>query len=372
MMRILQVVTLVSPDGAYGGPVRVALNQSAELMRQGHEVVIAAATRGYRDPPAEIDGVQLQLFEARKLIPHMGFAGIGAPGLVRWFRRAAGSFDVVHIHFARDLVVLPVAMSARHRGLPYVLQTHGMVTPSAHPLAAPLDTLWTRRALRGAGAVFHLTAQERDDLIAVAGPHLELVHLVNGVPGYPAATRVGGAPEVLFAARLHERKRPLIFVEMAEMLLAAGVDAHFALVGPDEGEGPAVRAAVAGHPRITWEGGVSHSEMPSRMTNASLYVLPSVREPYPMAVLEAMSIGLPVVVSDDCGLAELVRRSNCGIVASPSAAALASAVGHILADRHDGCAMGERGRTVVQRDYTMSVVCSQLFSAYSKLVDGNG
>ena len=44
------------------------------------------------------------------------------------------------------------------------------------------------------------------------------------------------------------------------------------------------------------------------MAAASVYVLPSVREPYPMSVLEAMSVGLPVVVSADCGLAPLVER----------------------------------------------------------------
>jgi hypothetical protein len=41
-MRILQVVTLISPDGAYGGPARVALNPSAELIRRGHDVTLGA------------------------------------------------------------------------------------------------------------------------------------------------------------------------------------------------------------------------------------------------------------------------------------------------------------------------------------------
>src|SRR5437867_204758 len=56
-MRILQVVTLLSPDGAYGGVARVALNQSAELIGRGHDVTVAAATRGYEVVPEELDGV---------------------------------------------------------------------------------------------------------------------------------------------------------------------------------------------------------------------------------------------------------------------------------------------------------------------------
>ena len=145
-MRILQVVTLLSPDGAYGGPARVALNQGAELINRGHDVIVAAAARGYPDLPTESNGVPLRLFAARRLVPGTGFAGLGAPALNRWFGRNRTDFDVVHIHFGRDLVVLPVAAAARRHKIPYVLQTHGMVTPSDHPLAPALDALWTRKA----------------------------------------------------------------------------------------------------------------------------------------------------------------------------------------------------------------------------------
>ena len=96
---------------------------------------------------------------------------------------------------------------------------------------------------------------------------------------------------------MHARKRPLVFVDMAKTLLDEGLDARFTLVGPDEGEGSALRTALKDDPRISWEGALDPAEIPQRMAAASIYVLPSVREPYPMSVLEAMSVGLPVVVS---------------------------------------------------------------------------
>ena len=51
-MRILHVVTLVSPDGAFGGPVRVAENLARELRRRGHDVTVAAAASGFADGEA--------------------------------------------------------------------------------------------------------------------------------------------------------------------------------------------------------------------------------------------------------------------------------------------------------------------------------
>ncbi|MFF0816074.1 glycosyltransferase [Rhodococcus sp. NPDC003318] len=373
-MRILQVVTLVSPDGAYGGPARVALNQSAGLRQSGTEALVAAATRGYRTIPSDIAGVPVQLFRSRTIVPGIGFAGLGAPGLYRWFSRHRAEFDLVHIHFGRDLVVLPIAAAARRHRIVYALQTHGMVEPSDHPLARPLDSMWTRKVLRGAGAVFYLTPSERDRLVAVGGDDLRLTHLHNGVPSCPRGTTMppptsdARDPEVLFAARLHPRKGATIFVKMARMLLDTGVQARFTLVGPDQGEGRAVREAIGAEHRVVWEGPLDSSEMTARMASASVFVLPSVREPYPMAVLEAMSVGLPVVVSDDCGLAATVARGGCGLVAAPTVEAMADAVRALLADQRLARESGERGRSIANAEFGMDGVVATLSATYSDLV----
>jgi glycosyltransferase involved in cell wall biosynthesis len=310
------------------------------------------------------------LFAARTLVPGTGFAGMGAPALSRWFRSNRDSFEIVHVHFGRDLVVLPIALAARRRHVPYVLQTHGMVIPSSHPFAAPLDAVWTRKVLRGAGAVFYLNPQERGQLVAVAGPGLRLVALGNGVPDYPAAVPPPGPPEVLFAARMHPRKRPAAFVEMAKTLLKRGVDARFTLIGPDEGEGPALRAALDGESRISWEGALPPAAIPRRMAAASVYVLPSVREPYPMTVLEAMSVGLPVVVCVDCGLAPFVERARCGVVVDHEVSALADAVEAILANPSLAQAMGGRARDTVRAEFGMHAVGDRLMGTYAGLTGG--
>lgn len=365
-MRILHVVTLLSPDGAYGGPARVALNQSAELLRRGHDVTLAAATRGYPVAPTELNGVPVRLFGAHTLLPRTGFPGMGSPALAMWLSRHGTDFDVVHIHFGRDLVVLPVAVAARRNRIPYVLQTHGMVVPSSHPLAGPLDAVWTRKLLRDASAVLHLSELEREELIQVARSPLRLVQVGNGVPDYPSAELHPEPPEVLFVARMHPRKRPLVFAEMARTLLDEGVNARFTLVGPDEGEGLALRAAVERHPRISWEGALAPAAIPGRMAAASVYVLPSVREPYPMSVLEAMSVGLPVVVSADCGLAPMVERAECGIVVDGEPPAYAAAVKTLLADRLLARTMSERARRTAHHDFGMGVIGDVLLNVYDE------
>ncbi|HEY5841397.1 MAG TPA: glycosyltransferase [Mycobacterium sp.] len=366
-MRILHVVTLISPDGAYGGPVRVATNQAAELRRQGHDVTIAAATRGYGDPPREAEGTPLRLFRAHRVLPRSGFAGLSAPALLRWLRDSLRDFDVVHVHLARDLVTLPAAALARRWAVPYVAQTHGMVIPSDRRLASILDRACTRRVLRSAGFVFYLTGQERSQLVGVGGAGLRLAELRNGVPLYETlAVRNGGPAEVVYVARLHPRKQPKVFVAMAHTLLAEGFDARFTLVGPDEGEGDAVLAAIGFEPRIRWEGAVDPGRIPGRLGKADIFVLPAVREPYPMGVLEAMSVGLPVVVAEDCGLADTISKTRSGIVARADVSGMTAAVRVLLVDPESAQRMGERGRRTVAEEFTMSAIADTLLRAYNQ------
>ncbi|MFD4430696.1 glycosyltransferase, partial [Nocardia sp. NPDC058497] len=94
-MRVLHVVTLFSPDGAYGGPVRVACNQAQELTGRGHRVALTAAVSGADAVPS---GLEVHGFPAGTAIPGAGFAGLRARGMISWLRRHVREFVVVHVH----------------------------------------------------------------------------------------------------------------------------------------------------------------------------------------------------------------------------------------------------------------------------------
>ncbi|WP_234794158.1 glycosyltransferase [Mycolicibacterium flavescens] len=364
-VRILQAVTMLSPDGAYGGPVRVALNQAVALRDRGHSVVVAAAQRDYEVVPTRQDGIPLVLRPARRLVPRTGFAGLWAPGLVKWLIGARDEFDVAHVHLGRDLVLLPLTTLLMRMRIPFVLQPHGMILPGAHPLAPLVDGLLVRRLLRAAHEVFYLTSEESDALDEVARGEARLSPLGNGVPLYEPASAVGDVPEVLFLARLHPRKRPIDFVEAAHILNSEGVRAKYTLVGPDEGEGKKVQSAASKADNVRWEGPVGAGEAPARMRRAAMYILPSIGpEPYPMAVLEAMSVGLPIVATEQCGLAALIRKHRCGIIIEPGPRSLARAIRTLINDPGIARTMGARGRAAVINDLGMTPVGQRLAESY--------
>lgn len=195
-MRVLHAVTLHSPSHAFGGPVRVALNLAKGLRARGHEARLLALGEGFPDPwPTSVEGVPAKLFPARRLLP-LGFSGMTSPALLASAGRLVRDADVVHVHLARDLVTLPVALAALRARKPLVLQTHGMVDPSGKLLAKVLDAVAVRRVLRGADAVLYLTPHEREGLDAVVGaPALaSAVRLVNGTPAQEERPSPSGAP----------------------------------------------------------------------------------------------------------------------------------------------------------------------------------
>ncbi|MFU8946821.1 glycosyltransferase [Mycetocola zhadangensis] len=367
-MKILSVVTLITPQGDYGGPVRVALNQAKALSERGHSLTIAGAHRGYGEaPPISFEGIAAALFPARMVLPGTGFAGLAAPQLSDWIDSEINSFDIVHVHAARDLVTLPAARRVHRAGIPFVLQTHGMIDPSSNPLSRPLDAALTRPLLRNAKWVFYLTPQERNDLIAVGGNDLALRELPNGVPQTTERRDDATGREILYLARLAPRKRPLVFVEAARRLASKYPGARFSLVGPDEGEGARVERAIDESPAtgLRWEGALAPEETGRRMSEASIYVLPSVDEPFPMSVLEAMAVGLPVIITESCGLAPLVRRTGSGIVTDESLEALVGAIDSLLASPELAQEMGRRGLEAARTELGMSAVAQVLEDAYS-------
>lgn len=367
-MRIYSIVTLVSPDGEYGGPVRVAINQARELRAQGHEVVICGGTRGFDRVPDDLEGVPARLFPVYPVIPRSGFAGLISPGLLGWLVRNVAMADLCHVHAARDLVTLPAAVVARAKGVPYVLQTHGMIDPSSNPLAKPLDALLTRPILRHAHRILYLTEVERHGVVGVGGDKLPLAELPNGVPqAQPAQPSPSRGSEVLYLARLAPRKRPRLFVEVAAALAEEFPGAQFVLIGPDEGEGAAVTAAIgesAHSDRISWAGPLPPELTVERMRQASIYVLPSINEPYPMSVLEALSVGLPVVITNTCGLADVVRQSGAGAVVDESMAALRDALRTLMSDPEEARAAGLRGRDYVRKNLSMEAIARRLAELY--------
>ncbi|WP_328381552.1 glycosyltransferase [Streptomyces sp. NBC_00400] len=368
-MRITHVVTLVSDDGAYGGPVSVATGQLGELASRGHGVELISLWRGRGAPPRSVDGVPLRARPARTLVPGQGFLGLFHPGLLPLLWRSAGRAEALHLHTGRDLVSLAALAVAVMRRRPFVVQTHGMVQPRRSAVARIFDRVYVP-LLRRAAAALVLTDEEEAGLRQVLGPRgPRLVRLPNGVRTRPGDAERSAA-DVLFLARLQSRKRPEAFVRMAALVHRKRPEVSFTLHGSDEGRLAEVRRLIAGEGLgevVTYGGALDHDAAVRRTARATVYVLPSVDEPFPMSVLESLSVGTPVVCTDSCGIAPALQRREAALVTDGSPEALADAVLQLLEDRPLRERVTRAGREAVEAEFSLTAVADRLAELYGSL-----
>jgi glycosyltransferase involved in cell wall biosynthesis len=331
-VRIAHVVTYVSADGAFGGPVAVAAGQAEELARRGHTVDFLAGWDG--EAALEIPGVTVRLFPVTRLAP--GLSGLTSRTLLAFLRDQAKEYDAVHIHMGRDLVTLPAATVSLSQGRRVFLQTHGMVMPDTRVRARLMDAVLTRRALSRADVVFVLTDAEAEGVARVGGSApAPVARIPNGVAirdlGHDARE---DPPVVLFLARLHPRKRVLAFAEMARLLTQQGLTARFRVIGPDEGDLRALLAFKQKHDleSIEYRGAIAAGESIGELAQAAVYVLPSFGEVFPMTVLESFVAQTPVVLSEECAIAPELTSRGAIEPTTGEPSDIARAVGALLSD----------------------------------------
>jgi glycosyltransferase involved in cell wall biosynthesis len=183
-----------------------------------------------------------------------------------------------------------------------------------------------------------------------AGAHARLDPAMLGANSDPHSASHGGAgngPEILYFGRLERRKGVDLLVRAFNRLVEEGVVCTLTMIGGDTSTGPggiSMRSHLdsllsdAARRLATIEGPCSRTELVPRIrrvtASGGLCCFPSRWENFPNVVLEAMSLGAPVVCADSSGMAEIVQHGHSGLLfEAGSVEGLADALMLTLADR---------------------------------------
>jgi len=180
-------------------------------------------------------------------------------------------------------------------------------------------------------------------------------------------------PMVLMAARLLATKGVREFVQAAELLHRAGVQARFCLVGDTD---PANPASITEHEVAHWkQAGVVEvlgyrDDIAALMAQAHVVVLPSYREGFPKVLIEAAACGRAIVTTDVPGCRDAVLPGSTGLLVPPrNAEALAQAIRRLV-DDPDACSqMGQAGRLHAEKTYDITAVVATHLRVYQELVE---
>jgi glycogen(starch) synthase len=120
---------------------------------------------------------------------------------------------------------------------------------------------------------------------------------------------------------------------------------------------------------LEWLGFVPAAELPALFGAADVAVVPSFYEPFGIVALEAAVAGVPLVVAETGGLADLAAR-GIAVASFPAGDVdeLVTAVGKVLVDPAAARQDARRSARIVARDYTWSAVARQTVAAYERAV----
>lgn len=288
--------------------------------------------------------------------------------------------DVVH-HVAIKPVLYGslAALLVRRPGVVNALAGMGFLFTSSSRLAMVIRTVVSQvfRVLLNAGRNV-LILQNPDDVAMLVSGGLVAstrVRLIRGsgvdIRRFHPMPEPDGAPVVMLASRMLWDKGVGEFMAAASALRARGVAARFVLVGDGDADNP---ASIPDEQLKAWhDSGLAEcwgrcDDMPAAFAQAHIVCLPSYREGLPKVLLEAAACARPLVATDVPGCREIVRHGENGLlVPLRDAASLAAAIEQLLGDPALRLSMGEKGRKMVESEFSEAQVAQQTLTVYREM-----
>lgn len=311
------------------------------------------------------------------------------PGVSILFARELTSrirtFDVVHIHAIWNFPTWWAMRSAYRAGVPYIVSPQGSMDPWAlrhkgwqKRLYGPLVEM---PLLKKASCLQALTAKEAAQFRSM-GMRNRIEVIPNGVA--TGALSRAGSPDpgyfglssnhatLIFLSRVHPKKGLDLLIDAAALLKNELPELKIVIAGSDGGSG--YRETIETRCRkknvermFTFVGELSGEKKWNALLAADAFVLSSYSEGLPVAALEAMGVGLPVVVSEECNLPE-VQLAGAGYVSAIDVRHLANAIKNIFsltpAERIE---MGRRGRKLVSRSFAWPSIADATLNCYNAI-----
>ncbi|MFL5340325.1 MAG: glycosyltransferase family 4 protein [Gemmataceae bacterium] len=304
--------------------------------------------------------------------------------------RSGQPYDVLNVH---EPAALGVSLCRRAIGSPALVATsHGLEErawqlaleerrfgrpgPSLRSrLIFPATGLWqSRLALRSADFVFCLNLDDRDYLMARYGYRPEqILRLMPGADELYAeaapARDYAACDRLLFAATWRKNKGVEDLVPAFAALAAKHPYLRLTVLGAGVPADP-VRGAfpAAVRDRVECVTTTNEQETAAAFARSDLFLLPSVFEGTPLTLIEAMMSGLPIITTATCGMKDVIRdRQNGLLIPIRSPDALAAAVETLISDAALRRQLGKTARADAVNCYTWDRVAEPVVEFYSRL-----
>jgi glycosyltransferase involved in cell wall biosynthesis len=307
--------------------------------------------------------------------------------LLNWLSQNAHQYDLAHIHALFSPVSSFAATIARSQQLPYILRPLGTLDPADLQKKKWLKQIYAalleRPNLAGSAAVHFTSDQEAktserfgvatQDWVIPLGVELPAAAAMSQTEVRQRLGITDQHPIVLFMSRIDPKKGLNLLLPALEQLQLEGVPFHFVLAGgnpQDPQYETQIReqiqtSVLAGCTTLT--GFVSGAFKTQLLKAADLFVLPSYYENFGIAVAEAMTVGVPVVISDQVHIWHDIEQAQAGWICACGVAALTENLRAALQNPNARNQRGANAQTYALQHYSWAAIAQQMIQAYTNL-----
>jgi glycosyltransferase involved in cell wall biosynthesis len=361
--RILQIL----PDGSLGGGGTAVLGLCSDLLAEGSwDVALITAPGSPVAEQATRDGITI--FPIDFFTSRLDFRVVGRLAhCIDEFRP-----DLVHAHGAR--AALPFCSRRLRHGTRLAYTVHGFHHARKPFPLRQLGRLAERHIATRADAVIFVSEGDREQAVrerTLPRDSRKGSIVVNGIDPsdfeeiVPSSERF----DLIFAGRAHPQKNPFFMVEIMEALHGSGI--RLRMICGGELEGP-LKARIAASPAsdsISFTSALPREDVLGVFLSAKLLVMPSLWEGLPIAPIEALYCGLPVIASNIRGTDEVVIDGvNGRLIDGFDAMAYAHAIREILGNDALRGRMVTEGRRRVEDRFLRSASSVRHEAIYQSLL----
>jgi glycosyltransferase involved in cell wall biosynthesis len=385
-MLILHVIDSFSP--AKGGPPEAVRQLVKAYTQVGAEIEVVCL-----DPPDApyLEGIPCTVHALdQSYLGRFSFS----PRLYTWLQKNAHRFDGMVMNGIWSFPNLAMRHASRRSGTPYGIFVHGALDPwfnRKYPLKHLKKLLYWRfqyAALRDAQAVFFTTDEERRLALesfrpnqwnsvvvpyGITDPETSVPDAAQQVEAfYRKLPQLRGRRYLLFLGRIHEKKGCDLLIEAFARKAPQAPDVDLVIAGPDQaGMQSTLQERAASldiGERVHWPGMIGGDAKWGALRACEAYVLPSHQENFGIAVVESLSVGRPVLITNQVNIWPEIESDRVGLVDDDTQAGVERLLGGwfaLSAAERDEFAGG--ARAVFLKRYVMNraaLVINELFASY--------
>jgi len=380
-VKILQIVPFFAP--LHGGAAQVPYHLSRALAKRGHEVTLW--TSDYKISSdwiksAQESGVEVCYFKTWLNLAKL----LITPGLIVGTRERVKGFDIIHMHGYRTFQDIVVQRYASKYDVPYVLQAHGTLLRimTKQRLKLAYDVVFGYRLLDKAARLIALNEMEADEYKSMKVSDRKIVILPNGIDDsefktLPERGKFRGKHGldnsqklILYLGRINAIKGLELLTRAFTELSMSLSDLKLVIVGPDDGYLSSLKALITElriGDKVLLTGPLWGEDKLQAYIDSDVYVLPSLYDWFPLTVLEALACGLPVIVSDRCGIASAINGKTGLSFRYDDKEQLKRALAQMLSDEKMRHEFGDRGKALVRDQFTWERVAAEFEAIYEKV-----